>query len=208
MKIINISGHRFFDTLNNKSTVVDIGAGIGVFSEGILKRYKCNVIGYEASSRIYWDAGLKTNINSSKSLKKIKDKYPSFSYYNKPVWSDNTTLIYSEGGLSCYGRTDFKNGKKYEVKSIGINEILDPLEKIDILKIDCEGSEIEILNAISDENLAKISQICVEFHLWIGHKFKQSITGDIVDSIVKRLVDQKFEFTLYDGHPDYHFYRI
>jgi len=204
---MNISGHRFFDTLNNKSIVVDIGAGTGAFSEGVLKRHKCKVIGYEASSRIYWDAGLKKNINSFKSLDKLKDKYSSFDFRNEAVWSHNTTLIYHDGGLTVFPRNDKKNSKKYEIQAIGINEILNPIEKIDILKIDCEGSEIAILNAISNENLSKISQICVEFHLWIGHKYEPPITKDIVDSIVEKLVEQGFEYILYKGHPDYHFYK-
>lgn len=37
-------------------------------------------------------------------------------------------------------------------------------DKVDLLKIDCEGGEYEILNATSDDVLARVDRVCMEFH--------------------------------------------
>jgi autotransporter strand-loop-strand O-heptosyltransferase len=57
------------------------------------------------------------------------------------------------------GRSD-----KVTVECIGINELIESVGYIDYLKIDCEGSEYQILSSISNENIKKISKICIEYH--------------------------------------------
>ncbi|MFT4559234.1 MAG: hypothetical protein ACI92S_004624, partial [Planctomycetaceae bacterium] len=37
-------------------------------------------------------------------------------------------------------------------------------DKVDLLKIDCEGGEYEILDSTSDELLSRIDRVCMEFH--------------------------------------------
>ena len=47
-----------------------------------------------------------------------------------------------------------------------LTSILDEVsfEKVDLLKIDCEGGEYEILDATTDDVLSRIDRVCMEFH--------------------------------------------
>lgn len=55
-----------------------------------------------------------------------------------------------------------------EVEVVDINPYMDDLERIALVKVDCEGGEYEFFETISDSNLAKIDRIVGEFHsfLW------------------------------------------
>ena len=59
------------------------------------------------------------------------------------------------------------------------------MEKIDFLKIDCEGAELDVIDGISEENLAKISKIALEFH-------PRYLTEEDSQKILQRLTDAGF----------------
>lgn len=54
----------------------------------------------------------------------------------------------------------------YDVKSVTLNDIFSQynIESCKLLKIDCEGSEYEILRNTSEENLLKCENLRAEFH--------------------------------------------
>jgi hypothetical protein len=60
------------------------------------------------------------------------------------------------------------------------------LERIDFLKIDCEGAELDVIDGISDENLGKISKIALEFHA-------THLTESDSEKIMQRLTDAGFK---------------
>ena len=65
-----------------------------------------------------------------------------------------------------------------EVKAININSVLDQHETIDLVKIDIEGLETEIIQNITIQNLAKLSNIMFETVLGRGvpsNKLKDAI---------------------------------
>ncbi|MEN6294202.1 MAG: FkbM family methyltransferase, partial [Methanobacterium sp.] len=85
--------------------------------------------------------------------------------------------IYKKDGIVNYAPivtldTLFKNGV---------------FEKIDFLKIDCEGAEKEILEGISDENLKKVKKIALEYHTEI-------LSEEYSESLIKRMSDNGFNF--------------
>lgn len=53
-------------------------------------------------------------------------------------------------------------GKGVQVRTISLDTILKPIEKVKLLKIDAEGSEYQIL--LSTKNIQKIEYICGEYH--------------------------------------------
>lgn len=205
--IIKYSGHYFSDILTEKSLVIDIGAGVGVFAREILNKYNCQVIGFEPNNRPLFDKGLNRMVDCKAELTALAKKYPNFTWYNKAVWAKSTELQYFEGGLTIFGRKDKREGLPYKVKSIGINALLNKVKKVDLLKIDVEGSEFEILSAVFNKNLLKCKQVCVEMHLWIGDKFDELITQEDVKKIVCRFEQLGFNWRCYKGHPDYLFYK-
>jgi FkbM family methyltransferase len=61
-------------------------------------------------------------------------------------------------------------------------------DKVDLLKIDCEGGEYEILNATSDDVLSRVDRVCMEFHeLHESHDHR---------NMVKRLEGCGFQVTV------------
>lgn len=54
-----------------------------------------------------------------------------------------------------------------EIQLFRIGQILDENEaaRVDLLKLDCEGSEMEILRDMPDEEVARIGAICGEYHM-------------------------------------------
>ena len=68
------------------------------------------------------------------------------------------------------------------VYSIGINDLFRPdfIGRIDFLKMDIEGSEVECLESITDENLSSLRCLSAEFH--------RNING--VDSFRERFIER------------------
>jgi FkbM family methyltransferase len=61
-------------------------------------------------------------------------------------------------------------------------------DKVDLLKIDCEGGEYEILDATTDDVMSRINRICMEFHeLHPSHDHRK---------LVERLQSCGFEVTV------------
>lgn len=54
-----------------------------------------------------------------------------------------------------------------EVDAVMLSNLVGSEEKIDILKLDIEGGELEVLRSISDE-LPRIDQVLAEIHMWEG----------------------------------------
>jgi len=213
MDLISICGHTFIDRLDGNSVVVDLGANRGVFSKGILDRYNCKVDAYEPSRLL-----------CSNELTNLKKQYSNFSFKQNAVWSKGKTMtlsdFYDDNGntsgvansLLPHKRDQRHDGRyireKYDVKCKSINNILKKYEKIDILKIDIEGSEIEVLNSALDQNLNKCDQVCVEFHLFCQHEYATKITIDDLMNIVKKMENIGFESRKTNSkHPDYLFYK-
>jgi len=213
MELISICGHTFIDKLDSDSVVVDLGANRGIFSKGILDRYDCKVVAYEPSRLL-----------CNNELADLKKQYSNFSFKQNAVWSRQKTMtlsdFYDDNGntsgvansLIPHKRDRRNDGRyireKYDVKCVSINNILKNYEKIDILKIDIEGSEIEVLNSALDKHLSKCDQVCVEFHLFCQHEYETKITIDDLVKIVKKMENIGFESRKTNSkHPDYLFYK-
>ncbi len=75
----------------------------------------------------------------------------------------------------------------YDCQLISVSDIIkeNHIEKIDLLKIDAEKSELEILKGIGDSDWKKIKQIVIEIHDKVGETFEE----------VKSILTQKgFQF--------------
>tara|TARA_Y100000593_G_scaffold94300_1_gene192735 strand:+ start:2059 stop:2703 length:645 start_codon:yes stop_codon:yes gene_type:complete len=214
MDLITICGHTFDqDRINSESLILDLGANRGVFSKGVMDRFDCTVVAYEPSRLL-----------CENQLKELSDGYEKFSFYPNAIWSEKKTLMLSdfsdkEGGTSGvansvipHKRDTRKDGRyirdKYEVECVSLEEVLNSYDKVDLLKVDIEGSEIEVLTKISEDNLKKCNQICVEFHLFCQGEYAIKITEADLESIISKMQNLGFESkkTNYK-HPDFLFYK-
>jgi FkbM family methyltransferase len=152
----NIQEHTFFDEyFNDEIVIIDFGACKGDFTTQMDKQYK-------VKQAILVEASLKN-------FSQIPQK-DTYVLYNRIVSKNqNQTVEFYEDENSPYnGSTMFNyfNGIKHEILTITLDEIIkeNNITKIDLLKVDIEGSEYDLLNNIQDETYSKINQITVEFH--------------------------------------------
>jgi FkbM family methyltransferase len=137
-------------------TVLDIGGNVGVFSILAAVLGAKRVIAFEPEDdnaeifRMNLEANKLTNIELN---------------HKAVAGEDKEFEIYKAQGATK--RVEFAKNLKVptqKVKAVGINKILDELDEVAVLKIDCEGGEYDIFNGISVENLKKIRYITAEFH--------------------------------------------
>ena len=88
--------------------------------------------------------------------------------------------------LSDYNEIFKNDGDKILVDSININDLVESIGSyIDLVKIDCEGAELDIFESIKPENLNKIGKMVIETH------------SDYIDSYVRDVLT-KNNFKIYN----------
>ena len=138
--------------------VIDVGAHIGTFTlNAANKAKKGKIIALEPSKETYKILKKNIEINNFKNI----------ISQNIGIWkkTDEIPLYIDEN--ESIGNNIFQKTKKIE--KINVISILDcieryHLEKIDFLKMDCEGAEFEIILGMSDSTLKKIKKISMEVH--------------------------------------------
>jgi FkbM family methyltransferase len=152
---------KYFPFYKN-SIIIDVGAHKGFFSLFASKNLKDNAVIYsiEPSSSNYNQLLRNIELNEIKNIKSFNIALNGKGGENKLYLSldENNSLIINE-------KDDIS--KNYEVVNcetldsfIDINHI----ELVDFLKLDCEGSEYEILFNASKATFNKIKTISLEFH--------------------------------------------
>jgi len=144
-------------TLETGERVVDIGANVGFFT---LKALQVNpdivVQAYEPmpDSAECWRANIALNRCSHRAtLQQVAIDACSA-----------TTTMYLNGGHAS-ASLHYPRGDRFVVEALGVNAALAALPgKIALLKIDIEGGEYEVIEALSEENWARIDAISIEIH--------------------------------------------
>jgi FkbM family methyltransferase len=125
--------------------VVDIGANIGYFSllSAQLVGAHGQVIAFEASPNIYQQLANNLSLNGVTNVKT----------YNKAVGDRDCDVEFFEAdnshlGISSIRNLDVVDSKKILVKMVAINDIIDEIPPIDLVKIDVEGAEMMVLSGM------------------------------------------------------------
>jgi FkbM family methyltransferase len=162
--------------------VVDIGANVGYFSLSIFSNYP--------DAKVY--AFEPVPINYEK-LTAYKKKYPQYAWhpFNMAVTKPGETSIQ----LNFEEQTDdfttsasiyegSSSANHIEVKATNLPQIISEhnLQEIDLLKVDCEGSEYDILYNTGHEVFEKVNAIAIETH---EHTTKGHDTKTLAEYIEK-----------------------
>jgi len=144
---------------NNPKLVVDIGANIGLVSL-VMARRGAEVYAYEPESDNYetllhnvWVNGYGERVRC---IREAVGNPKNTKLYVHPKASGCTSFF-----------TDFIGGFDGEyqtVKTVSIHDVFKDKGYCDLLKIDCEGSEKDIINDFDDGLAGKVGQISVEIH--------------------------------------------
>ncbi len=146
----------------NNLTILDIGANVGYFSLFCLSKFKnTNIYSFEPMP------------NNFKLLKKNREdnSHVQFEIINKAVSDKKETieLQYDSNDDFTTAASIYPNPHgqdTIQVEAITLEDIVDQfsLSKIDILKMDCEGSEYKILYNLPDKLWGQITSLTMETH--------------------------------------------
>ena len=140
--------------LTSKSTVVDVGGYLGVFSDNIVDKYNPNIYIYEPVKSFF---------------KILKNKYlgnKKVTIFNYGLSNRNTIKkIY----LLADGSSLVKKGEKsLKIKLVDVKNIFKNLKKVDLMSINIEGSEYDVLERLVNTSLIKkIKFLQVQFHSFV-----------------------------------------
>jgi FkbM family methyltransferase len=150
-------------------TVVDVGANIGVWTEYI--RHVANV------GKVYM----------------VEPNHEALQVLKNCFVDDSTTIVEKamsdlDGQLEFYvdssnslissiANYDQFQSVSYKVDSISMHSFMKQynLTKIDLLKVDIESGEYPLFDSLSIEDLNKIDNILMEFHVFAGKTFENDV---------------------------------
>lgn len=154
--IATVEDHTFFaPALRHDSVVLDVGAHHGAFSAAITRRFGCQCLALEPNPDCFalipeGDAVRKWCVAVS------AERGPrSFVLSSNPQAS----------------RLSSEVGPSVTVESVMLEEFAreNEIGEIALIKMDVEGSEIEILDSLSDAFLSRVAQFTIEFHETMGY---------------------------------------
>jgi len=151
-EVVTNNGYHLPDTMNG--VVVDIGAHIGCFSVACQMRGASRVVAFEADKINFSLA--KNNTDAEIHNKAVWRSDVDCKVLNHTGYRDNNTGI---GNVIGWLQPVDAN---IEVYTISLDTIIDDVGRIDLLKLDCEGSEYCILG--TSKRLDKVREIVGEYH--------------------------------------------
>lgn len=146
-----------FVDVEDGDVVVDVGFNYGIFSLSALKKGAQKIYGFEPNKNIF------------QKLIDFPEK-DKVEIYNLAVSDSDGEVNFNEGyntlGSTISKEYTLDTKLKYLVQKVDFFKFITEkgIEKIDFLKIDCEGEEYKIFNNIPDAFLRNIKKIHVEFH--------------------------------------------
>ena len=150
---------KALNSLKGVNTIVDLGANIGLSALHFKMKYPdATIIAVEPEKKNF-DI-LEKNVSGLSNVYCL----------NNAIWNSHKNLGIYDIGLGEYGFVvNEENDKEIgAVTSLTINEIMGKfqVDKIDILKIDIEGSEKELFEKNYETWLPKVRSIVIELHDW------------------------------------------
>lgn len=135
-------------------TIIDVGAGLGDLTIMAAKQFpKANILAFEPNPDQFKLLKENIKLNNTKNVKS----------YQMAVGTKKSYLLHLFSFNIHSSTVSINKAKKtIKVKGIRLDTIING--KVDLLKIDCEGAEIDILKSISDDKVGLIKKIIVEYH--------------------------------------------
>jgi FkbM family methyltransferase len=172
MMVINdVLGHRIYTKyFPINGVTVDIGANIGVFSVCASKQAE-QVIAFEPFPENYQVLKRNIELNAAENIKTFQIAIGSKNQSRLLSIDPKTSLDHT-----FYPKQDLSN--TVVVKTITLEEVftLNRLDRIDFLKMDCEGAELEIIENTPTELLTRIHKMVMECHRGNEQKIMEILT--------------------------------
>ncbi len=153
---------REYDFLNEyikDGQVVDVGVNIGDTAIMFARKGARRVLGFEPHPKFFAQATQNIYLNQ------LEDTVSLRPY---GLGAKDITVTMKEdsnlGASGAFGLKESPLGDKITIKIAPISVLMGEMGTIDVLKLDCEGAEFDIIEALSTENLKRIRVIGMEYH--------------------------------------------
>lgn len=155
--------------------IIDGGAYVGFSSIYFTLKYpEATIFSVEAEEGNFKQLSLQT--------KHLKNIVP----INKGLWNKNSFLKIVDNNLGNWGFSveEVSSAKDADINAITINEIISnyDLPRIDILKLDIEGAEIELFESNTDW-LEKVNCLVIELHDRIRPGCEESVKNKMSSDV-------------------------
>lgn len=158
-----------FETDSNAPVIFDCGANVGTSCAYFKKKYpQSKILAFEPNPNI--ESYLKTNIKNN-FLNNIE-------VINKAVWIDENGV--DLGLEDADDSSIYLEKNKMKIASIRLKDYLEKEQSIDMLKIDIEGSEVEVLRDCKD-SLGNVKNIFIEFHSYLNQPQRLSEITEVLE---------------------------
>lgn len=140
--------------LGNPKTIVDAGAHIGLASVYFARHYpKATIISLEPEA------------SNFALLKRNAARYPNIRPLQAGLWSERATLEIQDPTVATWSFRVTESRSGSGIAALGVGDLMDDLNlgHIDVLKIDIEGSEVEVLGSAGPW-LDKVGTMIIEMH--------------------------------------------
>ncbi|KAE9578090.1 Methyltransferase sdnD [Colletotrichum fructicola] len=163
--------------LSENPVIVDAGANIGLFSIYMKKKYPtAKIIAFEPAPESFATLHRNFELNAisgveahqcglgpTASAEKLTF-YPTFPGNStlRPETKKSTYEAIAERFGQEFVDTNFGNPHFVDIKIERLSRFLDGVERIDLLKVDVEGSELGVLQGVDDEHWKLIRNVVLE----------------------------------------------
>ena len=143
---------------SSPKSIVDIGANFGLFSVLASNLFPdATVHAYEPNQRAF-DAAV-VNLKP----------FPNAAVYQGGVGAESGRVSMVDKADSRMAQTVLTDDGAIEL--FAFRDVVEKIDGIDLLKLDCEGAEWDILT--DTESLSSVSEIRMEYHLMRGHTLEE-----------------------------------
>lgn len=139
-----------YPDLNKDSLVIDAGAHVGEFARTIHTKYGCRVMCFEPVKRFYDE---------------LKKNTEGLHIMILPIGIGATTRTESFSIKGVMSGPYADNPERETVDLIAVADIVNSAEEIALMKLNVEGGEYEVMEAILDSGMApRVKNFQIQFH--------------------------------------------
>lgn len=171
-------GRLAFQTKSEAPVIFDCGANVGVSVIYFKKLFpQAKIKAFEPDPKVFACLTENLKLNNISNVELI----------NKAVWNSNDGVSFGSEGAD--GGSIFFEGNKVSLPSVRLREMLAAEKKIDLLKMDIEGAEVDVLKDCGSE-LKKVKYLFVEYHSWISSEQR-------LDELLNLLKENGFRYYIH-----------